>query len=438
MGKAVSKKAVFIALGIVALALAVGFIIHKRQEQNVIRLGVFVGSPWGVPDPYTFEFLDEAIDRFEAEHPGVCVQYVSGIQRDDYSEWLSGKIIKGEAPDVFFVLPEDFSILQKSGALKSLDDIIKNDPEFSSEDFYKGAYGFGTIDDIQYALPFEADPELMFVNKTLLEAENIELPTENWTWDDLLNIATKITKDTDGDGVIDQFGIYNYNWQHTCITNDALPFERSGESCNIQNENVQQAVNVIKQLEELKNGASVKVSDFDQGKVAFMPLTLAEYRTYRPYPWSIKKYSNFDWECIPLPRGQRGSNVSTMNTLLMGMNIRTHNEKLAWELLKTFCHDEDIQTLIYKYRGGGAVLKSILDTDGELLIENQVLPENSGIKTEMIRYIMESGLPDYNFSDFIEARKMMDEGIYDIVENDKNPQIALKQLQREINKYLAK
>ena len=51
---------------------------------------------------------------------------------------------------------------------------------------------------------------MMFVNKTLLTQEGIEVPEEDWTWNDLYRICQKVTKDSNGDGIIDQFGIYNY------------------------------------------------------------------------------------------------------------------------------------------------------------------------------------------------------------------------------------
>ena len=436
MNKLKSKSIAVIAI-LVLLLLGIGaFSVHRLCQPQVIKLGVFVGSPWGVPDPYTFEFLDSAIAKFEAENSGVKVEYVSGIQRDDYSEWLAGNILTGDAPDVFMVLPEDFSTLQKVGALRSLDMVMKKDSSFNPEDFYEGAYTCGSSEGVQYALPMETAPDIMFVNKTLLESEGIEVPDENWTWDQLYYICKKVTKDTDGNGVIDQFGIYNYNWEHAFVTNGVAYFDEEGTACDIQGENAQQAVTFINELNDLGQGAVITATDFDTGKVAFMPLTLAEYRTYKPYPWSIKKYSAFDWECIPLPRGPQGDNVSRMNTLLVGMNSRTKKTALSWELMKTFCYDEQIQNDIYKYRGGGAVLKSILAQEDQLLIENQILPEDSSINIMMIENVLEKGKADYTFDRVAEAKRMLGQGIDDIVENDKNPQIALKSLQREIDRFL--
>ena len=49
--------------------------------------------------------------------------------------------------------------------------------------------------------------------------------------------------------------------------------------------------------------------DFNKGNVAFMPLTFAEYRTYKTYPYRIKKYTKFQWDCITFPAGKEGKTV---------------------------------------------------------------------------------------------------------------------------------
>ena len=53
--------------------------------------------------------IDQVIKEFEKEYPNVTIKYESGVMKDDYSEWLSQKALKGDLPDVFMVLPEDFS-----------------------------------------------------------------------------------------------------------------------------------------------------------------------------------------------------------------------------------------------------------------------------------------------------------------------------------------
>jgi len=43
-------------------------------------------------------------------------------------------------------------------------------------------------------------------NKDLLDRAAIPYPTDDWTWDDFLRVAKRLTRDTDGDGEIDQWG----------------------------------------------------------------------------------------------------------------------------------------------------------------------------------------------------------------------------------------
>lgn len=439
MKKRISRNLIFLICGLLAIGLIItGTMCYQSENRTTIRIGIFTGSPWNVPDVYTYEFIEDAIGKFEEAHPGIKVEYISGIMREDYSEWLAGKVVEGTAPDVFMILPEDFSVLQKSGSLLELDSLIAGDDEFNPDDFYDGAYNYGSIGGSQYALPLECAPDMMFVNKTLLKQYGIDTPDVDWTWDDFYNICKKVTCDTDENGVIDQFGVYNYSLEQAFMTNDVKPFDEEGRNCNLQGENAEQAVEFLQRINSLSGGAVVTAGDFNLGKVAFMPLTLAEYRTYKPYPWSIKRYSSFDWDCITLPKGPQGDNISKMNTLLLGINSRSKKKQLAWELMKTFCYDEEIQSEIYKYRAGGSPLKNILGDEQILLNENQELPKDSSINVSIINTIMESSSEDYNFNNINQSKEMLRQGIEDILKDEKNPEIALKQLQREINQYLSR
>ena len=62
----------------------------------------------------------------------------------------------------------------------------------------------------------------IFYNRAILKKEGITDPHElldkgEWTWDAFLDIAKKVTKDTDGDGKLDQYG----------VAIDAISFTRS-------------------------------------------------------------------------------------------------------------------------------------------------------------------------------------------------------------------
>lgn len=419
------------------LATAAGS-LYYFQHKKTITLGFFTGSPWNVPDAYTYQLIEDAVEKFEAGHPGVKVKFVSGIQKDDYSEYIASALIKGKAPDVFFVLPEDFSTFAGTDALMELDEYIDRDADYDKSRYYNASFEFGNISGSQYGIPFESVPQMMFVNKTLLKDEGINEIPKDWTWEDFYEICDRVTKDTDGNGIEDQFGVCGYTWQHAFITNGVNAFDMDGTSCNLLSENAIEAVDFIKEINGLTKGNAVTADDFDKGNVAFMPALLSDYRTYKPYPWSIKKYTNFELDCIALPRGEKGENKSTMSTLLLAMNSRTDKEELAWELIKTFCYDIEIQSEIYTYKEGASVLKTVTDSMTTMLSINQVLSEEGGMDINLITSIMDNAEPDYNFKDITTVKEMIDSGIDDIVENGTDSKIGLQMTEKRVRSFLNK
>ena len=95
-----------IIAGLVISIISIGLVIYPKQKQVVLTFGMFAGNQWGVPDDNCYQMIDQAIKEFEEEHPNVKIKYESGVMKDDYSEWISQKALKGDLPDVMIVLPD--------------------------------------------------------------------------------------------------------------------------------------------------------------------------------------------------------------------------------------------------------------------------------------------------------------------------------------------
>lgn len=416
--------------------VTIGICIKASKKEKVLTIGVFAGSYWDVPYGDCYEIIDSSIKRFENSHPGVKVEYINGILKDDYSEWISGEILRGTAPDVFMVLPEDFNILASIGALKSLDSTIKKDKEFNSDDYYDVSYNFGQYEGTQFALPYESVPTLMFVNKTLLEKENIEIPSNDWTWKEFYEICKQVTKDTDNDGQLNQFGCYDYTWENAIYSNGISLFNEEGTESYFGDKRVQESVEFIKRLDELNNGYKVTYKDFDEGKVVFRPLLFSDYSTYKTYPWKIKKYSNFQWDCIMMPAGENGENISQVSTLLMGINSKTNNDNLAWEFLKLLTYTEETQVNIFKYSQGVSVLKNVTkaaEIKNELGVKNS---DDSHVNISLLSEVMETAVVSPRFRKYQSVKAISDTVINQGISNNDNLSYLLLKLQRDINEIL--
>lgn len=437
------KKSVWYSMMIAAvLLISIGGMVlrHIQQEsrKTVIRFGMIAGSYWDVPTGNCYEIVDAAIKRFEQKHPEIHVEYVSGILKEDYPEWLAEQILLGEEPDVLMIPDEEFDLLASLGVLKELGPLIEKDDEFQAENYYKGAYNYGNIRNIQYALPYETVPTLMFVNKTLLENEGISMPKTDWTWDDFLSLCRQVTKDTDGDGIIDQFGCFDYGWKEAAISNGAVLFKKDGTAAYFSDSKVETAIKFIRELNGINNGFTVTSMEFDAGNVAFRPFAFSEYRTYKPYPWRIKKYSDFEWDCVKLPLGPDGKGESELNTLLMGISSRTSHEHFAWELIKELCYAQETQLHLLQSSQGMPVLKETAKSPLLQQVLGNDIPGNSNMNVEVLQQVMEEAIEAPNFRRYSSAMTLADGEIKRIISGDISIDSGLLKLQREINALLKK
>lgn len=418
-----------------ALALCLGGAVYAGTNGGhaVLTIGVYAGSYWGTPNGDCYQVLDNAIARFEAEHPGVKAEYVSGISTSSYSEWLAQQILKGTEPDLYFVLPEDFDLLVSSGALERLDGYMAADPSFDPSAYYEPCLHTGASGGAQYALPYESVPTMMFVNRTLLEDNGIEMPDNDWTWEDFYRICARVT-----DVESRRFGVYDYSWVNALYANGAALFSEDGGACFLTDGKVRDAILFVKQLHELTGGYTVTAQDFDLGRVAFRPFLFSEYRAYQPYPWRVKKYSGFEWDCVCMPAGPQGGNISQLDTMLLGLSARGSRKELAWELLKLLSCDEAIQTELYAYSHGISPLRGVAESDEMLSQLHETIPGSVSFDREAIRDIMSTAAPVPKFSGCEQAMTMAQSAVAQVMNDEETLTSRLLSAQREINIYLGK
>ena len=342
-------------LVVLIISVALAFVFWASAQEKVLRIGVYAGSSWGVPNSRENKVLDSLIKKFEKTHPHVKVVYESGIPKDDYADWLAEQVLKGEQPDLFMVPENDFSMLASTGALKSLDTLLTDDERKA---FYPVAYEAGQYQGVSYALPVESNPIMMCVNKDLLEKEGISIPESGWTLEDFYEICKKVTKDTNGDGVVDQYGITDYTWQQALVAYGGHLTDKSG--INVDSSEMHQALSFMSKLDMLSQHYKVTSNDFDEGRVAFYPMSLAQYRTYKPYPYHVSKYSSFSWTCIPMPTANSQVMGTQVKTSLFAMSSNTSQEKLAWEFMLLLSQDKESQQALFEKSQGTSVLPSVV------------------------------------------------------------------------------
>lgn len=425
-----------VAVGLILSIFAVALVINPKGKKTVLTFGMFAGNQWDVPDDNCYKIIDEAIEEFEKEYPNVEIKYDSGILKDDYSEWISEKALEGELPDVFMVLPEDFNTFSSVGILKNLDSLIAEDDDFKKSAYYKSSFQAGEFENSQYALPYESVPTLMFVNKTLLKKEGIPVPDSQWKWDDFYRICKKVTKDTDRDGKIDQFGVYDYGWEDAVYSNGGKLFNKSGTECNLTMDSVENAILFAKKIHQLSGYQNPTSNDFDTGKIAFRPMKFSEFRAYKPYPWKINKYFEFEWDCIRLPAGNEGENQSVVDHLLMGISSKTKHSRLAWKFLKKLSYQKEIQQKLFSYSKGVSVLKSVTNSKTAEKILVKDMGKDTGVKVKLLDEVMRQADETSKFRGYDTVIQYIDSEMNQIMLKDENFDEDILKIKRVADKML--
>lgn len=134
----------------------------------------------------------------------------------NYPEKYATAISAGKGPDVGYMYAEMFPQFIQMGAVENLKDYYTKE-DYENYTYLDAAKMMGGV----YGLPIEAaNPALLYYNKDILKSIGEEPPK---TWEDFERICKKATKDTNGDGKVDQwgfaqgwgakfFGDLNWNW----------------------------------------------------------------------------------------------------------------------------------------------------------------------------------------------------------------------------------
>jgi multiple sugar transport system substrate-binding protein len=84
---------------------------------------------------------------------------------------------------------------------------LAHSAQLAREDFYPQALDAFTWQGALQCLPQNMSSPVIYYNRDLFAAAGLDDPAADWTWADFLAAAQVLTRDLDGDGAIDQYGL---------------------------------------------------------------------------------------------------------------------------------------------------------------------------------------------------------------------------------------
>lgn len=138
------------------------------------------------------DVLEDIVAAFEEENPNIKVN-TELTAYSDYFTKLQTRIAGGNAPDVFELNYENFVQYASKGTLADLSSFIEKDDNFNPDQLNQEAFEAYQYDGKQYGMVESFSNVLTFYNKDLFDEAGVDYPTKDWTWEDELAAAKKIT-----------------------------------------------------------------------------------------------------------------------------------------------------------------------------------------------------------------------------------------------------
>ena len=144
---------------------------------------------------------------FTPEHPNIKVVIEPAPQQ--WEEKLLTAMIAGDAPDVFEAWPDIFNSWVERDLILDLQPFVDKDVSAEElKDYIPAQMDRMIMRGIRVGMPLYVDLRLESYNKDLFDKNGVAYPPRdgNWTVDDYVATAQKLTVDTSGDGEVDQWG----------------------------------------------------------------------------------------------------------------------------------------------------------------------------------------------------------------------------------------
>ncbi|WP_199176368.1 ABC transporter substrate-binding protein [Actinomyces qiguomingii] len=335
-----------------------------------------------------------AIDNFSKANN--CTVKVITTDPDQYSTKLQAAITGNQVPDVFYLEQGSVMSFASNGIVMDITDMLgdvdlDNIWAYGVDSYrYDGSQvGQGRI----YGLPKDVGPFAFGYNKTMFEAAGLELPDKDvpYTWEEFVKVCQRLTRDTDGDGELDQWGTgLNVNW---CL--QAFVWSNGADWCNEEHTEVTvdtpEFAEALQFFADMQNVhgitpsiAQAQTMDTYQrwmrGQIGFFPVG----------PWDVSTYQelDFEWDLIPFPAGKTGKPSTYIGSLGIAVSSGTKHPELAAKLVAYLSADPDCQRQLVD---AGIQIPNLIDyAKNEYAADTETAPAN---KEEFLQIVETDGRP---------------------------------------------
>jgi len=409
------RKIISFLIAIILISTTIIALVGCGDSRKEIKIGYWINnSNEKTNNKYIF-------DEFEKKFPEYKVTPVS-ISYDTLYEEVNRMYVGNTLPDVIWMREDYLPSFAEKGIVENLKAYIENDETFDESLYFENALNFCKYNDNLYALPRDIGVQVIAFNKDLMG--DTPLPSNDWTWSDLLELSQTLTKKEDDK--ITQYGFGWTDWKSLVYSNDGELFSDNGQTAQL---NKEETVEALQLYSDLANKYGVMpTAEASQGLGNAFTGKKAAFAVVGPWDFAKLKKSNINYDIRSFPKGSsEKAGKMRLSGLQIGISSKSEQKEMAYELVKFLCYNEDAQKLQGEYSIAMPSIKSVAKSD--IYVKSIYAPPS----IEMYFDALENTFIEPHFEGEIEALSEMNDWLYKIYNNVDNNIVTAESIKNSMN-----
>ncbi len=303
---------------------------------------------WG--DPAEVAAYEALVAEFEAKNPGIDIALQALPSQGDFNKRLAADFAGGNPADIILMNYRRYTLFASQGGLEPLGPYLAQSSLLEESAFFPQTIQAFTLDGQVWCIPQNISSLVVYYNLDLFDTAGLPYPQSGWTLDDFLAAAQALTRDIDGDGTIDQYGVgiapsmvrlAPFIWM---AGGELLDDPANPTRLDLDSPEALSAFQWFVDLQVLHGVApSAAAEAAEESENRFLNGTLAMYFNSRRGVPTYRTITAFAWDIAPLPTGAQPAGILHSDAYCMA--AAAHNKEDAWKFIE-FANSSTGQTLV--------------------------------------------------------------------------------------------
>ena len=332
-------------------------------------------STWGSLDE--MEILKPILAEFQRENPDIPVKLIH--IPDEYPHKIRLMAASHTMPDVLFMENQTLTGFANRGVLRDLGPFLAKDSKIKASDFYSPVLKALSWKGKLYAIPRDLSNLVIYYNKTMFDQAGVSYPKANWTYEDMVKKALRLTKGENQFGI--GFSPYPIYWLPYLWSDGGDVMDPTMTRCTLMDP---VSLAALQRYLDLRSKYHVAPTESDVGN-ARMSQLFAEGKLAMMVGgrWDVpgfRKRITFSWDVAPFPRGKVGSIVDA-DASGWAMSTQCQHPNKAWRLIRFLASKKSISA----FTKSGLIVPSRPDVANSPVFKGSGPPEHSQVFLDAIK-----------------------------------------------------